>query len=163
MNDGITWGCRWRLEKYADGDAPSPYEVIDGEGNLLMIGGASALWQRLIGTAVDAFDNTNAHIGVGDSPLAVVNDQTDLQATTNKVRVGMEASYPEHVDSTSDPAAMSIIFRSEFDATTGNFAWNEWGIFNDASTGVMLNRKVISLGTKTNPEVWTFTVTISLQ
>lgn len=176
-HEPIQWQVAVNLEKY-DGDVSQdqindpnfkPVEVIDREGNLLVIGGASALWQRLIGTGVTAFDNSNAYLSVGDSTTAAADTQTELQAGTNRVRKAMDSTYPQHTDSTSSSGAKSITFRSTYGTTDANFAWQEWGIFNSAGTGGppttggrMLNRKVESLGTKTSSATWVLTVTISL-
>lgn len=171
LNDDIKWRVRWQVEKF-EGDFASdaeireagvePYEVIEGEGNLLVFGGASALWDLLIGAAnVAAYSNANAHIGVGDSSTAAAATQTDLQAATNKLRKAMEASYPDHTDGTAD-GADDIVFRSVFGTSEANFAWEEWAVFNHATTGRMLNRKVASLGTKASGSTWTFTVTLTL-
>lgn len=163
--EAIQWKVAWCLEKFRVADTihgiTEPYEVIEGEGNLLMYGGASALWQRLIGTGVTAFDNTNAYIGVGDSSTAAAATQTDLQAATNKHREAMDATYPQHTDGTSSGNA-SIVYKSTFETADANFAWEEWGIFNASTSGRMLNRKVTSLGTKTSSDEWAFTVTITL-
>lgn len=157
------WRAKWSVEKrWGDDPATPPYEVISREGNLLTYGGASALWDLLIGAGnVTAFNNANAYIGVGDSNTAAAATQTDLQAVTNKVRVGMEASYPSHTDGTSD-GADDCVFRSVFGTGSANFAWEEWALFNASTAGRMLNRKVESLGTKTSAAAWTFTVTLSL-
>lgn len=162
-HDAVRWRAWWSVAKYHGDDLTAePYEVLEREGNLLVIGGASALWQRLIGTGVTAFDNSNAHIGVGDSSTAAADSQTDLSATTNKLRKAMDATYPQHTDSTSSAGAKSITFRATFGTSDANFAWNEWAIFNASSTGRMLNRKVESLGTKASGSTWTFTCTLSL-
>lgn len=163
--DVIRWRCRTVLDKYADEAARAadePYDTVEIDGNLLMYGGASALWDLLIGAGnVSAFSNANAYLGVGDSSTAAAATQTDLQAATNKVRVAMEASYPSHTDGTTD-GSQSVSFRASFDGSTGNFAWAEWAIFNASTSGRMLNRKVESLGTKASPAVWVLTVTLSL-
>lgn len=145
-----------------------PFEVVEEEGNLGMYGGISCLWQCLIGngTATPAqtltyFDNANAHIGVGDSSTAAVATHTDLQAVTNKVRRPMDTGFPTHSDGTSSGSA-TITFKSIFGSADGNFAWNEWGIFNRSSAGRMLNRKVSSLGTKSAGTTWNFTVTVTI-
>lgn len=164
QHETIQWRAQWRVEKWNPGSDTSgaPDEVTEHEGNLLMYGGASALWDLLIGAGnVTAFNNSNAYIGVGDSNTAAAATQTDLQASTNKVRVGMEASYPSHTDGTSSGNA-SVAFRSVFGTSSANFAWEEWGIFNASTSGRMLNRKVESLGTKASGATWTFTVTLSL-
>lgn len=117
--------------------------------------GRNHLVQAGIGAAVTAFNNANSHIGVGDSTTAFSAAHTDLQAATNKVRVAMDATYPTG-------AANVITWRSTFGTAAANWAWQEWGVFNAASGGTMLNRKVESLGTKTNTQTWQFTVTLTV-
>ena len=111
--------------------------------------------QALIGEAFTSFANANARIGVGDSSAAFAASQTDLQASTNKLRKAMEAAYPTRVGN-------ALTFRSIFGTSEGNFAWDEWGVFNAASGGTMLNRLVASLGTKTSAQSWQFTVTVTV-
>lgn len=111
--------------------------------------------QALIGEAFTSFANANARIGVGDSSAAFGASQTDLQASTNKLRKAMEAAYPTR-------AGNALTFRSIFGTSEGNFTWNEWGVFNAASAGTMLNRIVASLGTKTSAQSWQFTVTVTV-
>lgn len=110
--------------------------------------------QATVGAGVTAFNNANAHIGVGDSTTAHAVGQTDLQAATNKLRKAMDATYPSG-------ATNVLTFRSTFGTSDANFAWQEWGVFNASSGGTMLNRKVESLGTKTNTQTWQFTVTLT--
>lgn len=117
--------------------------------------GRNHLVQAGIGAAVTAFNNANAHIGVGDSSTAFAAGQTDLQAASNKLRKAMDATYPSG-------AANVITFRSTYGTSDANWAWNEWGVFNASSAGTMLSRKVESLGTKTNTQTWQFTVTITV-
>jgi hypothetical protein len=176
-HDVVQWHAKWTIDKRAGdwtgdqidaGLAPEPYDVIDGDGNLLMYGGASCLWETLIGNGTGTgsqtltyFNNGNAYIGVGDSNTAAAATQTDLQASTNKARKAMDTSYPTHTDGAASGNAQ-IVFRSTFGSSDGNFAWAEWGVFNGASGGRMLNRKVESNGTKSSGSTWTFTVTLSL-
>jgi hypothetical protein len=177
--DGLVWNARWRVDKRLGdwtgedidaGLAPDPYESIEREGNLLMYGGASCLWQTLLGNgtgtsgnALTYFNNGNAAIGVGDSSTAAAATQTNLQAATNKLRKAMDATYPLHTDATTVGAATAT-FRSTFGTSDANWAWAEWGTFNSATdgTGRMLNRKVESLGTKTSAASWTFTIQLTL-
>lgn len=166
MNESIRWRVRWDVSKHhtPNDEAPTPdnrYELRAGTGNLLMYGGVSAIWQRLIGTGVTAFDSSNAHIGVGDSATAAAATQTDLQAASNKLRKAMEATYPQHTDGTVVGSA-TITYRSSFGSGEANFAWAEWGIFNAAAAGRMLNRKVESFGTKGSGTTWVLTITLSL-
>lgn len=166
-HETIQWRVKVRLEKYAtpNGEPVSglkPYEVLERDGNLLMYGGASALFHRLTGgTSVTAFDNTNAYIGVGDSTTAAAATQTDLQAATNKLRKAQDATYPQHSDGTV-VGSSSVVYRSTFGTSDANFAWQEWAIFNASTVGRMLNRKVESFGTKSAGTSWVFTITLSL-
>jgi hypothetical protein len=97
---------------------------------------------------------SNAFLSVGDSTTAFSASQTDLQATTNKVRQGMDASYPIR-------SGAAVTFRATFSTSAANFAWQEWGTFNAASAGTLWQRKVESLGTKTNTQAWQLTVTLT--
>src|SRR5690349_14239781 len=109
------------------------------------------------GQALTTFNNANAALGVGDSTTAFNVAQTDLQAASNKLRKGMQATYPSR-------AANVLTFKSEFTSAEANFAWQEVGVFNSASAGVgsMLSRNVASLGTKVAGSTWDLTHTITL-
>ena len=111
--------------------------------------------QSSLGEAVTPFDNANAYIGAGDSTTAFAATQADLQAATNKLRKAMDATYPQR-------SGNVLTFRSTFATGDANWAWQEWGIFNAASAGVMMSRKVESLGTKTSAQSWQMTATITL-
>lgn len=165
-HDQIRWRCSFTISKHhtPDGQAPTDanrYELLERVGNLLVYGGVSAIWERLIGTGVTAFDGSNAYLGVGDSTTAAAATQTDLQASSNKVRKVMDATYPAHTDGTSSGNA-SITFRATFGTSDANFAWQEWALFNASSAGRMLNRKVEANGTKVSGTTWVLTVTLSL-
>lgn len=120
----------------------------------LVDSGRNHMVQATIGAAVTPFNNANTYLGVGDSSTAHAAGQTDLVAASNKMRKAMDATYPSG-------AANVITFRSTFGTGDANWAWNEWGTFNAASGGTMLNRKVESLGTKTNTQTWQFTTTLT--
>lgn len=107
------------------------------------------------GGAVVAFNNANSNIGVGDSITAFAATDTDLIAATNKLRKAMEATYPTL-------ATNVITFRSLFGTAEANFAWAEWGVFNAATAGTMMSRKVEALGTKTSAQSWQITATITI-
>lgn len=143
-------------------------DVTERAGNLLLFGGVACLWQSLIGNGTGTagqtltfYNNGNAQIGVGDSAAAAAGTQTDLQASANKLRKAMDSTYPQHADGTVSGAA-SIAFRATFGTTEANWAWQEWGIFNAAAGGRMLNRAVQNLGVKTSAGVWQPTMTLTL-
>lgn len=116
--------------------------------------GVTAMLKKILGETQTIFDNANAYIGSGDSTTAFATSQTDLQASTNKLRKGMDASYPQRT-------GLAVDFRASFGTSEANWAWQEWGVFNAASAGDMLTRKVESLGTKTSAQSWQFTATLT--
>jgi hypothetical protein len=171
-HDPAQWLVHTRIDKYEgdlapdEVDAAVPYETVEKDGNLLLIGGVSFLFQAAIGngtgTAAQAltyFNNGNARIGVGDSSTAEADTQTALQAATNKVFVAMDSTYPQHTDSTGTAGSKTITFRSTYGSAVANFAWAEWGIDNGTR---LLNRKVAANGTKASGSTWVFTVTVAL-
>lgn len=167
-SDHLEWTVEWCVEKFRGDDLSDPYERIVVPGNLLTYGGASNLIECLIGNGTGTgsldltyFNNGNAYLGVGDSSSAVAATQTDLQAATNKLRKAMEATYPQHTDGTTSTAA-SVVWKSSFSTVQANYAWNEIALFNASTGGRMLNRKLVSLGTKTSADTWTLTLTATL-
>jgi len=116
--------------------------------------GAEVIAQRLMDTGT-AYDNANAHIGVGDGTTAFDKTQSDLIGT-NKERAGMDSGYPSITGA-------QLTFRSTFGENDANFSWEEWAVFNDASAGDMLNRVVEDNGEKVSGHVWEFTVEITVQ
>ncbi len=171
FQDAGKWHCKFVIEKFEGDITPDavPYEVIETD-NLFMFGGVSCLWQALIGNgtatagqALTFFNNTQAAIGVGDSTTAEAGTHTNLQAATNKLRKGMNATFPTHTDGTVSGAA-SIVFQATFATAEANFAWQELGVFNSVTdaTGRMLNRKVQSLGTKTSASSWQVSATLTI-
>lgn len=158
------WEGRAEVRKFSGDsvDDADLYEIVQGTPNLLVYGGASALWHRVIGgSTVPAFSNANAYIGVGDGATAAANTQTGLIGTTNTAYLPMDATYPLHTDGTTSGSA-TVQFRATAATGTANFAWNEWAVFNSNSSGRMLQRKVESLGTKTSASTWQLLVSLTL-
>lgn len=170
-HDSGLWRCEFKIDKFVgdDIDGQEPYETIVTD-NSLMNGGVSCLWQALLGNgtatagqALTYFNNGNSAIGVGDSTTAESAAHTNLQAATNKLRKGMNATYPLHTDGTS-AGAKDVVFQATFSTAESNYAWQELGVFNSTvdGTGRMLNRKVQNLGTKTSASSWQVTATITI-
>jgi len=167
------WECRYRLEK-REGDINAcqtpeerlkfleetvPYEVIEGEGNVLLNVGIDEIWGLITGIQSGTnrlFNNANAKIGVGDSSTAASATDTDLLGT-NKAYGAQETGFPT-------VGTQKVTFKTSFGATEANFTWNEWVIKSvDATTptNICLNRKVEALGTKSTG-TWTLEVSITL-
>lgn len=153
--ESVKWHGRFVVAKYyADDDLrrATPYEVLEGD-NLLLTAGASALFNRLAGLgAVTAFDGTNGRLCVGDSSTAAAIGQTDLQGS-NKTRKVFDAAP---TISSGSFTAVTTFLTSE-----ANHAWNEAGVANAASGGVLLNRVTQAFGTKTSSVQWVLTATLS--
>lgn len=131
---------------------------VIAEGNLLVNVGMDLIWDGVIGNAPTVFSNANAAIGVGDSTTAAATSQTNLQASSNKLRKAMNATYP------SQPTNPSVQFQSDFTGAEAIYHWQEVATFNNSTDGVgtMLHRLVSDLGTKSSGATWTITVTITL-
>ncbi len=146
------WECVTTVEKFDDDGNFLERRVI--LGNILVNAGIQLMEDLLIGAAGTTFANANARIGVGDSTTAAAVGQTDLQAATNKLRKVMDATFPSR-------AGQTVTWKSSFTSGEANFAWNEWSVFNAATAGTMLNRKVESLGSKTSG-TWTLQCDVSI-
>lgn len=118
----------------------------------LTTAGINAIAQNIIGQGI-AFNGDNTYLGVGTGTAAFNSSQTDLQSVT-KFRKKVDAGFP-----VATPP--SIKFRSTFAYNEANFAWNEWGIFNAATGGTMLNRVVESNGTKQSNQTWVLEVDVT--
>ena len=150
----------WTPEQIDSGLAPI---ALDGQGqpmvyeadNILVNVGIQLLLDLLIGAGGTVFSNANAYIGIGDSNTAVAASQTDLQAASNKVRKAMDATYPSR-------ASQTMTWRCTFATSEGNFSIQEAAIFNASSAGVMLNRLLAALGTKTSATTLQVTCTLTI-
>ncbi len=124
-------------------------------GNMALNEGINALFTLIAGTGETKFDATNAYIGVGDSTALEAATQTDLQASTNKLYVGMDASFPTY------GTLQQAVWRASFAAAQANFAWNEVTLANGSSgTAKNFNRKVQAMGTKPSNQTWPVVLTV---
>lgn len=114
--------------------------------------GVNFLSQAAIGQGTP-FNAINARLGVGNGSIAFATSQNDLQGAS-KLRKAMDAGYPT-------VAPPTVTFKSTFVQNEANFAWNEWGVFNADTGGVMLNRVVESNGTKQANQTWVLEVKIT--
>lgn len=159
MKESITMEKKWLIRKWESDQAfaqgHDPYEVCEIEGNMLLNEGINnVLLPLLCGkTAGDAYDNTNAHIGVGADNTAEDSTQTGLLGTATYV--AMETDYPT-------VGSQKATWRAVFDGSTGNHDWREFTICNSAAnTGDNLNRKVSDQGTKASGQTWTLDLEIT--
>lgn len=162
------WQMSWRIDKY-DGEVTpemiaaglKPVDVVEVEGNMLLNAGVQRLLDLLIGAGGQALNVTHARIGAGNSSTAAAAGQTDLQAAS-----GATNRQFQLVTSVSRTGQV-VTWVATFGTGVGNFAWNEMGI--DAGTAdstvvtaPLLNRRVVTLGTKTSAQTWVATGTLTI-
>jgi hypothetical protein len=101
------------------------------------------------------WDNSNARLGVGDSSASESASHTGLQASTNKTFKAMDSGYPTRTNQTAE-------WRATFGSSDANYAWEEYTVVNAADdSGVNLNRKTSSKGTKSSGETWVLSLQIT--
>lgn len=156
-----------RLFDYRNGELM--YEKVQ-EGNILVYGGASVLWEAFIGNGSTStasakhYFNTKCALGIGNSSAAAVNTQKALSGGTKIFKI-MSAAFPAHTTGSTVAAAAQVQFKSTFTTAQANFAWNEWCVANIATTAAVqriLNRKAGNLLTKTSAATASLTVTLTL-
>ena len=153
--DSLRLRSMWTIEKYWP-EQKRPYETLIFPYNLGLNEGLNALFTLLCGGSETAFNNANSNIGVGDSDAAAVATQTGLQAATNKLYKGMEATYPTY------GTLQKAIWRAKFLGSEANWVWNEITVANGNSDAAKnLNRKVQAMGTKVSPAEWYATLEIT--
>jgi hypothetical protein len=157
----VTLGCPLGVLRRAFADKYlGTVEFDSGEpgGNLCLNTGIQSWEGYLAGISTPSphvWSNAYAYLGVGDSTTAAAASQTDLQATTNKTYVAMNASYPSQ-------SSQTLTWQSSFGSGSANYAWNEFVVTNSAGTGgTCLNRLVSSQGTKTSGQTWVLSLSIS--
>lgn len=159
IQEKMNWSPKWRIDKYKD---QSDYdngiigETLEIDGNLLLNEGITALLHLLIGDGVATpYSNSLAQIGVGDSSIAEVATQTDLQAVTNKLYVPMNTGFPT-------VSGQTVNFAGTFGSSQANWSWNEISVENSVAAALNLNRKVFNGGVKTSPAIWSVTLSVTI-
>jgi hypothetical protein len=157
VSDKVGYKTRWTIRRYAsdeDYQAGRCYSESEIEGNLLLNGGIANVLDLACGLATpDAYDNTNARLGVGESTTAADATQAGLQGSSKTFKA-MESGYPQR-------SAQTVTFRSVFGSTDANNAWQEFVVDNSTATEA-LNRKVSDQGTKASGQTWTLDLAITL-
>lgn len=153
-----------------EGLGVKPSDMTEADGNLLTTAGLNRITNLIIGGGAQAFTNSRAVIGVGDSSTAATVSDTELggAGAAHEWYMGADASNPTQSNGV-------ITCNATFNDNNSQFVWNEWGFaiataavtasasFTTATTtGILLNRKVQSLGTKGAGATWTLQATITL-
>lgn len=174
INEGISIGSRWRIDKFNDQlgliakllrkgmDIETVIKIFRPfylgseifEANVALNVGLQYLIEVICGIGTTTkWDNTNARLGVGSNATAADPTQTDLIDATPTWKA-MDATYPQR-------SAQTAEWRSTFGSGDANEAWNEFAVDNGATAHKLLNRKVESKGTKASGETWTLSLKIT--
>lgn len=157
----LNWHVLATVRRWDDSAAfeagEEPDSVDEYPHNLLLNNGIARLGSLLVGAGGTAYNAANSRIGVGNSSTAAAAAQTDLQGASKYFKLVSSASW----------TAQTGTWAATFGSSDANFAWEEWGIDNGTAdsatvTTPMLNRRVVSMGTKTAGSTWTLTVTITV-
>ena len=138
-------------------------------GNLLLDGGITIMWSN-IGTTGTQFNAANSRLGVGTDSTAASAGQTHLNPTVSGSVFYqlLDATYPQI-------SGQTILYQATFDGNTANFLWQEFGVDNDAADGAgvsiasynfgaigLMNRLVVSQGSKSLGQTWILQLSIQL-
>ena len=124
---------------------------------MLLTSAVVPLAQAMIGEAITALDNANAHIGIGDSTAAAAKAQTDLQAGSNKTYLAMDAAYPQR-------SGAAVTFQVTAGAAVANWVWNEF-LVSTGSPGTAWCRFVLQMNggvAKASGQSWVLQVTVTI-
>lgn len=125
-------------------------------GNIMLNEGINNLWTVVCSSGGTKYDASNSYLGVGDSTAAEAATQTGLLGT-NKTYKAVMSGYPTY--GTNQKAS----WKSSFDSADANYAWNEFSLSTtNSNTGINLNRKVSSQGTKQSGQTWELTLEVTL-
>lgn len=160
--DRVVWKARWDIRKFKDPDGrvaqasmsgadvrtlgPCAHDTI--EDNCTLSAGCQHLIDLIAGTGVGVpWDNTHAHIGVGDDDTPAEPAQTGLLGA-NKTYRPMDATYPQRMGRT-------CYWRATFGPDDAVHRWAEYSIANGFDeSAVHLNRKVQVRGDKLQGDTW---------
>jgi hypothetical protein len=143
--------------------------VTEEPGNLMVTVGLNLLTSLLEGGAGTPFAHADAIAGVGTSSTTALVGDTALGSdnSSNAYYQQADASYPTQ-------SGGVITCQCTFGTSSANYAWNEWCLATGsggitagthlsavATSVVMLNHKVASLGTKGSGSSWVFLATVT--
>lgn len=161
LEKGI-WNPLWKVKKFASEQAVKmdmPFEVKEFKGNTLTNEGINMMFTLICSSSGTLYDNANAVLVVGTNSSSNTEDASATESYFDSPVGGtMMSGYPTYGSS------QQAVFKAEFDGTTANQAWEEFGTLNAAvaGSGTLLNYKLSSEGTKQSGQVWQLELTITL-
>ncbi len=167
--DQLHWHCRAVAELH-HWKTKERLQRTEIEGNLLVLGGASLMWEYALGNGTTStgsakhYLNTKCALGIGNSSVAAANTQKALQGASKVFKV-MSAGFPTHTTGSTVAGAAQYVLKSTFTTLQGNFTWWEFGVASIATTAAvqrLITRKVQNLLTKTSAATASLTLTLTL-
>lgn len=151
INDGLKLSGALKIDVVDEnGNLKDSREI----NNLVVTAGLNFIAGRMIGTTPAVM----SHIGIGDSTTAAAASQTDLQATTNKIR----KAFTTAASRSGNVVTYTCLFGTADNITGG--AITEAGIFNNGTNGSgdMLCRTVFPVVNKGANDTMTITWTVTM-
>jgi len=186
--EGINWHPRVRVLQYGrdtmsriidklgyepvDGElmAFTPDNIVHDERNQCVTVGLNLIGNLIVGAGGAAFNSSQSIIGVGSSSTAFSVSQTALGGDGSTSTAYYQATGVAPTQSNGVISAQTT-----FATGNANFVWNEWCLSTGtgtitaggtlasvATSTTMLNRKVVSLGTKGSGTSWVIQITLTL-
>lgn len=174
VKDFVKLTPRWKLTKFKDpygwiakmmgaGLDPEiihnlmgqdPYAVDLIPGNVALKQGIFNIIGLIANSSGTKWSSALAKLGIGNSVTAASASQTALLGS--HIYVGMDAGYPTRTSTT-------VKWRGTASGTVGNISWQEYTVSTTATnTGINLNRKVLSKGTKAAGESWSLELQVTI-
>lgn len=150
----------------------APYlETVHENANLITEAGWAALLGGIAGTTITTkFSSTAGRIGVGTSSTAATAADTALGGDTGGSSTTSYYQLVSGAPTINTASAISTLtFASTFATGNANFAWNEFGIDNGATSSVttvatgnvFINHGISAQGTKVSGQTWNATAILN--
>lgn len=169
LREDLHWHCR-AVAELRDYKSGKLMQRTDIDGNMLVLGGASLMWEYALGNGTTStgsakhYLNAKCALGIGNSSAAAANTQKALQGASKVFKV-MSAGFPTHTTGSTVAGAAQFVLKSTFTTAQGNFTWWEFGVASIATTAAvqrLITRKVQNLLTKTSAATASLTLTLTL-
>lgn len=166
----MNWKCKeFKITKF---DNISDYQnnkvssIEIHHGNIITDKGLIAMWLLALGKGgvettvgstqmtVYPFTTTDSKIAIGDGSTAATGSDTQLANKLGEIPV-------TSIDISPSSGKCTIKFQAEAGTGIAIGNWNEWGIY-DKTNGTLFNRKVESMGTKSDTSLWRIEIAIDL-
>lgn len=174
----MNWKCKeFKITKYNNREDYLNNKISSIEthhGNAVTNNGLLAMWTLATDGVPQTISTTSGEKTVkkfkadasgNGSVIAIGTNNPPVAVTGADEKLAMQLGNSIAVDNitiTGGTGIASIKFHAESGSGENVGDWNEWGIY-DVKDGILFNRKIEAMGTKSTTSVWVVEVTIELQ